>query len=320
MNRKRLLIALLAATAALPALSPTALAAPRKPRIALVMKSLANEFFLTMETGAKAHQKQHASEYELITNGIKDESDTAGQLKLVDQMIVAHVDAIVIAPADSKALVAAAKRAQSAGILVINIDNRFDAAALREKGITVPFVGPQDEKGAQQVGAWVARSLKRGDKVAIIEGLPTANNARLRTAGFRQAMQDAGMAVVAVQTGEWEIARANKVASALLSEHPDLRALLCANDSMAIGAVAAVKASGRTGQVRVAGFDNISAVAPMLKDGRLAATASQHADRLAVYGIETALKYLKTGAPAASFGGVVETPVDLVPGAASAAR
>ncbi|MEC5162091.1 ribose transport system substrate-binding protein [Janthinobacterium sp. CG_23.3] len=293
---------------------PMAQASAEKPRVALVMKSLANEFFLTMENGAKAHQKKNSDKYELITNGVKDESDTAGQIKLVEQMIISNVDAIVIAPADSKALVAVSKRAIDAGIVVINIDNQFDASALKEKGITVPFVGPLDRKGAEQVGDYLAKFLKPGDKVAIIEGLPTANNAKLRTAGFQDAMKKAGAKVVGVQTGEWEIDKANKVAAAMLSENPDMKALLCGNDSMAIGAVAAVKSAGLTGKVRVVGFDNISAVAPMLKDGRMTATAEQHADKLAIYGIENALKFLKAKAPIKTLGGVVETPVDLVAG------
>src|SRR5579862_7712792 len=60
---------------------------PERPRIALVMKSLANEFFLTMENGARAHQKAHAAQYDLLANGIKDELDVARQIDLVDQMI-----------------------------------------------------------------------------------------------------------------------------------------------------------------------------------------------------------------------------------------
>src|SRR5215831_17504586 len=90
---------------------------PERPRIALVMKSLANEFFLTMENGARAHQKAHSDQYQLIPNGIKDELDVARQIDLVEQMIAQHVDAIVIAPADSKALVAVCKKALDAGMV-----------------------------------------------------------------------------------------------------------------------------------------------------------------------------------------------------------
>ncbi len=298
--------------AALAVLAGGAHAAPARPRVALIMKSLANEFFLTMEKGARAHQQGSAGRYELLASGIKDEADTGGQIRLIEQMIVARVNAIVVAPADSRALVAAVKRAQQAGIVVVNIDNQFDPAALREKGISVPFVGPQDRKGAALVGAYVARGLKAGDKVAIIEGLPNANNSRLRSAGFQEAAAAAGLKVVSVQSGDWEIDKASRVAAAMLRETPDLKAILCANDSMAMGAVAAVRSAGKTGKVRIGGFDNLAAVAPMLKDGRLTATADQHADRLAVHGIETALKLLQDRA--ALHSAVVETPVDLVAG------
>ena len=93
--------------------------------IALVMKSLANEFFVNMADGAERHQIERA-DYELIINGIRNESDLAQQVALVDQMISRGVDAIVIAPADSQALVPALARASAAGIVIINIDNRLE--------------------------------------------------------------------------------------------------------------------------------------------------------------------------------------------------
>ena len=93
-----------------------------KPRIALIMKSLANEFFTTMADGARTHQRAHADQYELIVNGIKDERDLNQQVALVEQMVAERVDAIVIAPADSKALVPVCKRAMEAGIVVVIAD------------------------------------------------------------------------------------------------------------------------------------------------------------------------------------------------------
>src|ERR1700744_5472873 len=105
-----------------------------KPKVALVMKSLANEFFLTMENGAKDYQKHNPGQFDLITNGIKDETDTENQIRIVEQMIVSKVDAIVLAPADSKALVPVVKKAVDAGIIVVNIDNRLDPGVLKSKG------------------------------------------------------------------------------------------------------------------------------------------------------------------------------------------
>lgn len=283
-----------------------------RPKVALVMKSLANEFFLTMENGAREHQRLHAAEYDLITNGIKDEIDTVAQIKIVDQMIVTGVDALVIAPADSKALVRVVQKAIEAGILVINIDNRFDPAVLRAKNLKVPFVGPDNRRGAKLVGDFLAKSLKPGDQVAIIEGISTTTNAQQRTQGFKDAMAAAEVKVVGVQSGQWEMEKGNAVAAALLNEHPGLRALLCDNDGMALGAVSAVRAAGRTGKTFVVGYDNINAIKPMLKDGRVLATADQHAAQQAVFGIELALKALAAKTPQDKLGEVVETPVDLI--------
>jgi ribose transport system substrate-binding protein len=279
-----------------------------KPVVALIMKSLANEFFQTMEQGARDHQKASSDAYELIAEGIKDEQDVNRQVQLVEQMVARGVDAIVIAPADSKALVSVCKKAMDKGIVVVNIDNKFDDAVLEDKGIKIPFVGPDNRKGACLVGEHLAKSIEPGSPVAIIEGAPAAFNGIQRKLGFEDAMKAAGMKIVDSQSGYWEMAKANTVASAMVAEHPEIRALLCANDSMALGAVAALKDAGKLGQVLVVGYDNISAMQELLKEGSVLATADQHADQLAVFGIEYALEMLSKGGTPEDR----ETPVDLV--------
>src|SRR5262245_66380387 len=112
--RVRLLLAIVLLAAACIGAPST----PRKPVVALVMKSLANEFFKTMEDGARKHQVAHATQYELVATGIKDEQDVARQIELVEQMVARGVQAIVLAPADSRALVAVAQRAMDASIVV----------------------------------------------------------------------------------------------------------------------------------------------------------------------------------------------------------
>jgi ribose transport system substrate-binding protein len=279
-----------------------------KPRIALVMKSLANQFFRDMEDGAKAHQAKNASQYDLLANGIKDEKDVARQIDLTKQMIAQKVDAIVIAPTDSKALVAVAKEALDAGIVVVNIDNQFDAAALADKKVKIPFVGPDNRKGAKLAGECLAKTLKAGDEVAIIEGAPNAFNAIQRKLGFEDACAAAGLKIVTSQTGQWETAEANKVVGAILPAQPNLKAILCANDSMALGAVAALRSAGKLGRVTVIGFDNIPAVQELMKKGEVLCTVDQHADQIAVFGIQAALEILKTKAAPAD----KQTPVELV--------
>lgn len=306
-----LAVAMLTAVSAVMPLSAAYAQTAEKPKVALVMKSLANEFFLTMEDGAKAYQKDHTADFDLISNGIKDESDTAAQIRIVEQMIVSKVDALVIAPADSKALVPVIKKAMDAGIKVVNIDNQLDGDVLKSKNIIVPFVGPNNRKGSKLVGDYLAKQLKAGDQVGIIEGVPTTTNAQQRTAGFKDAMDAAQMKVVSTQSGNWEIDQGSRVASAMMTQYPDLKALLAGNDSMALGAVAAVRAAGKAGKVQVVGYDDINAIQPMLKDGRILATANQFAAKQAVFGIETALKMVK-GEQVDIKDGVIETPVELV--------
>ena len=282
--------------------------AAQRPKVALVMKSLANDFFSAMADGARQYQAQHPQEFELLVSGIRNETDLTEQVNLVEQAAAQGAAAIVIAPADSRALVPALRRAQQQGIAIINIDNRLDPDAVRDAGLKVSFVGPDNREGARKVGEVLAQRLKRGAEVAIIEGVPTAFNGQQRRAGFEDAMQAAGLKIIAVQSGDWEMEKANSVAANLLTAHPALQALLCANDNMALGAAAAVAAAGRGSQVLIVGFDAIGAIRPLLAEGRIVATADQHAGQLAVFGIERALATLKGGAAAAD----QTTPVDLV--------
>ena len=280
-------------------------AEPEKKRIALVMKSLANEFFKTMEDGAKAHANENSDKYELNCNGIKDEQDVTRQIEIINQMIAKNVDAIVVAPADSKALVPVCKKAMEKDIVVINIDNKFDADVLKEENVEISFVGPNNRKGAKLAGDHLAERLNKGDKVAILEGRPGAFNGIQRKLGFQDAMLEAGMEVVTSQSAYWEQKDAFDVATQISGKYgAELKAILCANDSMALGAVQALKDK----EIKIIGFDNISAIQSLIKEGRVVCTVDQHADQIAVKGIEYALNIIETGvAPSDQ-----ETPVDLI--------
>ncbi len=262
---------------------------PAKPTIALVMKSLANEFFVTMADAAEAHQGQHEGRYDLIVNGIKNESDLAAQVALVEQMMGLGVDAIVIAPADSKALVPVLARALAAGIQVVNIDNRLDAEVLAEYDLAIPFIGPDNRKGARDVAEFVLGGLAQGANVVMLEGVTSAHNAIERRRGFEDAITATGANLLTKQSAAWDQTKAAEVTAAILVAHPETQVILAANDNMALGAASAVAFAGLGHDVTVVGFDNISAVHPLLRDGRIAATVEQYGDQFAVNGIELAL-------------------------------
>lgn len=278
------------------------------PHIALVMKSLANEFFLTMEHEARTHQKQAETEYILTANGIRNETDVSGQVRIIENMIAQNVDALIVAPADSRALIPVCAKAVEQGIVVINIDNRFDRQTLAAKSIDIPFVGPDNRKGARLVGTYLADHLKPGAGVAVLEGIPTAHNSQERKAGFIEAFQEKNLHLLTIRSAEWDMEKANIVVAALINEYPDVKGIACANDSMALGAVAALKAAGKLENVYVVGFDNITAVQEMLKNAQILATADQFGGQIAVKGIEYALDILRSGEKKADR----ETPVELI--------
>jgi ribose transport system substrate-binding protein len=284
----------------------------RRPTIGLVLKGLDSEYFQRMLQAARDYQAHSPDRFELVTGGASGELDSAEQSRVVEQMIVQRVDALVIAPADSVSLLPVVQRAIAAGILVINVDNRFDPNELAKRQLNVPYVGPDNRKGAFQAGLYLTKKLQAGDPVAVIEGVPGAANSKQRTDGYLDAMKNAQARVVGVRTGNWTIDGGRQAATALLSVAPQLKALLCGNDYMAIGAVSALRAAGRRGKVYVVGYDNIDAVRPLIQDGLILATVDQYGPKQAVFGIDTALKAIEEYRHQNDLSSRVETPIQLV--------
>mgnify|MGYP006276007743 FL=1 len=144
-----------------------------KPVVGLVMKSLANEFFKTMEEGAQRFARQDGS-FELIAVGMNSETDIDTQVAAMENFIAQQVDVIVVAPADSVGMVAPVKRAIDAGITVVNFDVTLDKDALEAAGLPRDFlfVGPDNAEGAEMVGDYLGETLGEGANVFIIEGNP----------------------------------------------------------------------------------------------------------------------------------------------------
>ncbi|MFM0237174.1 substrate-binding domain-containing protein [Paraburkholderia phytofirmans] len=310
--RRRVVIAGALAAAGIGGAADAAATPGGKLKIALVLKSLGDPFTIAMASAAQNYQQHYASQFDLTVRGTATESDTTGQIRMVEEMIKAKMNAIVIAPTDSKALTAVVARAIKAGVIVVSIDNPLDEAFQDAAGISVPFVGPNNRKGAQQVSNYLAERLKTGDQVGVIEGSSADRNAQQRTDGCRDAMNAAGINIVAVQTGDWEYGKGRDAASKMLSEHPQIRGLMCGNDNMAMGAVDAIRDAGRTGGVYVTGYNDIDAIKPLIADGRVLATINQFAARQAVFGVDVALKAVTEQRKQSELSSVIETPLQLV--------
>lgn len=288
-------------------LSVTAVMADDKPVVGLVMKSLANEFFQNMMVGAEEHEKARG-DYKLVAVGMQNETDFESQINAVENFITQGVDAIVIAPADSRAMVRPIKKAIAAGIIVVNFDVALDAAAKEQQGLELAFVGPDNRGGAKLAGDALAQALGDGGKVVIIEGNPGADNANERRLGFEASVAEFGLDLLDSRTAHWETEEANQVFSTMLTANPDIQGVMAANDSMAVGVVKALESAGRS-DILVVGFDNIPAVGPMVADGRMLATVDQFGQKMAADAIDLALGVV-AGGPALE--GWVKTNIELV--------
>ncbi|MEO9779950.1 MAG: sugar ABC transporter substrate-binding protein [Sedimentitalea sp.] len=298
-------IAATAATAI--ALLAAPVAAQDKPVVGLVMKSLANEFFQNMLVGAEAHAEERG-DYELRAVGMQNETDFESQINAVENFITQGVQAIVIAPADSKAMVRPIKKAIEAGIVVVNFDVALDTDAKEQQGLELAFVGPDNRGGAKMAGDALAEALGEGAKVVIIEGNPGADNATQRRLGFEDTVAEYNLDLLDSRTAHWETEEANQVFSTMLTANPDLQGVMAANDSMAIGVVKALENAGRD-DIVVVGFDAIPAVLPMIEDGRMLASVDQFGQQMAANAIDLALEVV-AGGP--ELEGWVKTPIELV--------
>jgi ribose transport system substrate-binding protein len=279
-----------------------------KPKVGLVMKSLANEFFQQMDAGAKTFAEENSDLFDFQTVGMKDERDFAAQVEAVESYITQQFDVIVIAPADSKAMVEPIKKALDAGIKVINIDVALDPQAMADAGIDLAFFGPDNRAGAKLAGDALGQALGEGGKVVILEGNPEADNANQRKAGFDDSVAEYGLDLLDSRTAHWETEEANQLMTNFLTQYPDIQGVMAANDSMALGVAKALDAAGKTGEIQFVGFDNIPGVRPLIADGTMLATVEQFGSQMAVFGIEMGLREVA----GETFCGWQKTPIDLV--------
>ena len=214
------------------------------------------------------------------------------QIAIVQDMISKNVDALIVVPIDSKALVAAAVDANKAGIPIISFDNQFDAKTVADAGLDpIPFVGIDNEDAAYQSASYLVKALNGKGKCAILEGVTGADNATKRANGGKRAFDEApDIELVASQAADWDTEKAYAVMSNILQANPDLVGVFSSADPMAYGALKAIEDAGLKGKVIVASFDgNIPAI-EMIASGELLCTLDQNAAKIAAKAVDVAME------------------------------
>ncbi|MGD1037950.1 MAG: ribose ABC transporter substrate-binding protein RbsB [Roseiarcus sp.] len=275
---RKLIPALLAAGL----LSGAAGAAQAADKIALVVSTLNNPFFVTLENGAKDKAKELG--YDLIV--LDSQNDPAKELANVEDVLNQSIKALLLNPADSDAAKASVRAAIAKNVPVLTLDRAAN-------GVTVAsHIASDNVAGGKMAGDLIAQKLGGKGNVVELQGVPGTSAARDRSKGFMEAMAAApGLKVVASQTANFDRTQGLNVMENILQAHPDIDAVFAANDEMALGAIKAIQAANR--KIVVVGFDGTDDGVAAVKSGAMFASIAQQPALIGSLGVEAADKVIK---------------------------
>ncbi|NPD14685.1 D-ribose ABC transporter substrate-binding protein [Xinfangfangia sp. D13-10-4-6] len=269
------------------ALSAAGIAAAQdKPLIAIITPSHDNPFFKAEADGAA----KRAVELGYDTLILVHDDDPNKQSQVIDTAIARGAKAIIIDNAGADASVAPVKRAKDAGVPSFLIDREIS-----ESGIAVAQIVSNNYQGAQ-LGAekFVELMGEAGNYVELL-GKESDTNAGVRSSGYHDIIdQYPDLKMVAQQSANWSQTEAYAKMETILQANPDIKGVISGNDTMAMGAWAALEAAGRT-DVIVVGFDGSNDVRDSILKGGIKATVLQPAYNQAQIAVEQADQFLKTG-------------------------
>jgi ribose transport system substrate-binding protein len=272
--------------------STTGNAGTSKPTVALVLKTLNHPFFVDMRRGA-----QEAADRLGVTlqvQAAEREIDVEKQMQIVENMIQTGIQALCITPSGSREIVSALVKAKDAKVPIIVVDTRVDAKAAADAGVrTETFVGSDNYEGGKLAGEYLIKVTGGNAHVGILEGIPGHETGDSRMRGFRDAVKGSpGITIVASQPANWERDQGFNVFQNMLQAHRDIDTVFAASDLMALGAIEAIAAAGRTGTIRVVGFDALDDAKKAVEAGTMAATVAQFPYDMGKAAVESAVKIL----------------------------
>ena len=254
--------------------------------IVIITPSHDNQFFKTEAEAAKSKAEELG--YETLV--VSHEDDPTKQSELFDTAIAKKAAAIICDNAGSDATVAAVNKAREANIPTFLIDREIN-----ESGIAISQIVANNYQGAKIVAEKFIDVMGEKGKYAELTGKESDTNAGVRSAAFNEVIaQYPDMELVATQCANWSQTEAYEKMETILQTNPDIKGVICGNDTMAMGASAAIKASGLTG-IAIIGVDGSDDVRDEIKEGTITATALQQAYLIAQMAVEQADNYLKNG-------------------------
>lgn len=256
-----------------------------KKTIAVIPKGRAHLFWQSVHAGAVKAARETG--VDIVWNGPATETDFNGQLQIVETMINRHVDAIVLAPIDKKAMVSVVDRAAREKIPVVIFDSGVDTDQFASQVATDNYAAGQ--LAAERVG----KILAGKGKVAIVAVQVGAASTMAREQGFEDKIKKdfPSITIADKRYGDADFAKSLRAAENMLTAHPDLDALFASNESSTVGAAQALKARGA--KVKLVGFDSGPSLEADLKAGIIDSLVVQHPFRMGYESVISAVKALK---------------------------
>ena len=253
--------------------------------LALMIPDMTNPFWIYMKEGAEKVAAENGSTIEALAP--MEAYNVEDQIRIMEDLVEKKVDAIVLVAADSNGIVPGVEAANKAGIPVITSNTKVFG------GNVVTFVGYDNVEAMYTVSKYVLDAIGGKGKVVLLEGTPGTQTGADRTKGMQKAVAEyPDVEVLASQNADFSRSTGMSVMENLLQRFPKIDAVICANDEIALGAIEAISAAGREGEMKVVGFDGNKDAYMAIVQGRIFATLDQNPWAQAGLGVEAAIKYL----------------------------
>jgi len=254
--------------------------------IAVIVPPVENPFFGTMQVIAAAK----AEELGYKTIKLVHDDDANKQMELFETVIAQGVAAIILDNAGADATVAAVQKAKDANIGCFLVDRE-----ITKEGVAISQIISNNYQGATILAEYFVELMGEKGKFVELTGKDTDTNAHIRSQGYHDVLdQIPGMEMVAQQTANWSQTEGYSVMETLLQQHPETKGVICGNDTMALGAQAALLTAGRADVICV-GFDGSDDAIESIMKGELKATSLQPVAEMATQAAIQADKWIKTG-------------------------
>jgi ribose transport system substrate-binding protein len=259
-----------------------------KLRIAVIPKGTTHEFWKSIHAGAvKAGQEMNA---EIIWKGPQTEDDRKQQIEIVQTFVTRQMDAIVLAPLDSSALVNPVEAASDAGVKMVIIDSSLNSDKF------VSFVATDNFVGGKLGAKRLCEVMGGKGKALLMRYAEGSASTEKREAGFLEGMKEYGPNIELVSTNQYGGATresAQKKADQLLTKFRDVNGIFCPNESTTFGMLRALQTAGLAGKVKFVGFDSSESLVKALRAGEINGLSVQNPFNMGYLGVKTAVAAIK---------------------------